>query len=274
MKLQKETVVKGSEYYSMIAQEYQDHITKDPFWRQYHQRRMDKLNLLIATERSSRILDFGCGTGENVIKLLGSGHTVSGIDAAPSMVAISKEQLMKNGYDPSLVILGDVKSLKSYESGQFDIVYSLNVLPFLSEEEEEEFYLQAKRITAPSGVIAVSHTNELVDLVTFNRYTVEFWRDRIIPGLSANASEAADLLGIVSSHLTHPDIPSLDTTHKSERDVIQKRRANPIDYPEKLRKRFGLLAEEKAFTYFSPCRHNSWKIAIDIETAYSNSKTT
>ena len=34
-----------------------------------------------------RVLDAGCGTGENVLYLAGCGHRVTGIDSAPAAIA-------------------------------------------------------------------------------------------------------------------------------------------------------------------------------------------
>jgi SAM-dependent methyltransferase len=194
------------------------------------------------------VLDFGCGTGENVANLMALGHAVVGIDPVPEMIARAKDRLRA----VEAVSVGDLGSLSKMRAEAFDVVTALNVLPYLSEDEEREFYIQAKRITKKDGFIIVSHTNELVDLITFNRYTVEFWRDRIIPHLTDCAQIRDELLEVLRSHLAYPERPLPQASHKSERDFLRKRRVNPIAYPWALRQRFGLIADEIVFTHFYP----------------------
>jgi len=240
--------MRSTEYYSEIANKY---ITpEDPFWYRYHQNRFNTFNSLVPGGK--RILDFGCGTGENIVNLTLAGHQVLGIDPVPEMVELAQARMREHGLDSRLVSVGDLASLTTYADGEFDIVSALNVLPFLSEEEEDELYTQAKRLTPDDGWIIVSHTNELVDLVTFNRYTVEFWRDRIIPYLTSDGEDRRELLDICRSHLSYPDVPSCDATVKSERDTLKKRRVNPIEYPRVLLKKHDLVVDEIAFTHFYP----------------------
>ncbi len=148
--------------------------------------------------------------------------------------------------------VGGLDWMRRCASGRFDTVSALNVLPYLSEAEEADFYREARRLTGPNGVVVASHTNELVDLITFNRYTVEFWRDRIVPELTDEPAERDELLAAFAGHLTRPDVPVPEGGHRSERDFLKKRRINPIDYPASLAARFGLQVEATAFTHFYP----------------------
>lgn len=141
--------------------------------------------------------------------------------------------------------------MKTYETASFGAVAALNVLPYLTEEDEAEFYRQALRLVGNRGTIIVSHTNELVDLVTFNRYTVEFWRSRVIPSLTDSESVAEELSDVFASHLQFPARP-IPVDARSERDKLRKRRINPFDYPARLLEKFGLRTEETAFTHFYP----------------------
>jgi hypothetical protein len=65
----------------------------------------------------------------------------------------------------------------------------------------------------------------LISLATFNRYTVEFWREQIIPYITDDAPE---------------------------RDVLPKRRINPMTYPAHLRSAYGLALQRIAFTHRHP----------------------
>jgi len=234
--------VKSTEYYAK---------TEKPFGRQqYNLNRFRTFNSLVP--EGGRILDFGCGTGENVVNLSLAGHQVLGIDHASEMIELAKTKMGEHELDSRLVNVGDLSSLATYAEAEFDIVSALGVLPYLSEQEEQEFYTQAKRLIPDDGLIIVSHSNELIDLVTFNRYTVEFYRNRVIPHLTSNDEEQQELLDIFTSHLSHPDIPARDAKRKSERDTLKKRRANPIEYPGLLLEKFNLAIDDIAFTHFYP----------------------
>ena len=56
-------------------------------------------------------------------------------------------------------------------------IFALNVLAYLTDTEERKFYEHAKRIIRPNGVLIVTHSNELFDMYTLNRFTVEFYRE-------------------------------------------------------------------------------------------------
>lgn len=177
----------STEYYARLAPPY---VPDDAFWRRDHQRRFDTFNGLVPAGRR-RLLDFGCGTGENVVLLAGRGHDVVGIDPVPEMVERARAQLAAAGLPADRARVGDLGWLAGQPAGAFDAVTALNVLPYLTEDEEATSYREARRLTGPDGCVVVSHTNELVDLVTFNRYTVEFWRDRVIPELAEAPAESA-----------------------------------------------------------------------------------
>jgi SAM-dependent methyltransferase len=240
--------VSTAEYYTRIADRY---IPDDAFWRQYHQHRFDTFNALLPPA-PRRVLDFGCGTAENVVLLSQRGYDVVGIDPVTEMIARARTQLAAAGLDSARVAVGGLDWVRRVPAGQFDVISALNVLPYLSEEDEAEFYAEARRITGGEGAVVASHTNELVDLVTFNRYTVEFWRDRIIPLLTDDATQREELVAALAGHLTRPDAPPRDRGHRSERDFLTKRRINPFEYPERLRERFDLVVEASGFTHFYP----------------------
>jgi hypothetical protein len=157
--------------------------------------------------------------------------------------------------------------------GEWDAVVAMNVLPYLSAEEEARFFANAVRMLRPGGAIVFSHTNMLVDLVTFNRYTVEFWRDQIIPHLSDDPSERARFVEVFKDHLKHSDEPPMSAAKKSERDILSKRRINPITYPATLSE-YGLEVEDMAFNHYYPMppqwmEANHPELILKFEDAFS-----
>jgi SAM-dependent methyltransferase len=254
--------------YAQIAQRS---IPNDPFWQKYHQHRFRTFNALVPAE-PRRVLDFGCGTAENVVLLSGLGHDVVGIDPVPEMIELGRERLREGGVDAARVEVGGLDWMRRCPPGRFDAVSALNVLPYLSEPEEAEFYAEARRLTGPGGVMVASHTYVLGDLVTFNRYTVEFWRDRIVPSLADDPGERDELLAALAGHLTRPEVPVRDGGHRSERDFLMKRRINPLEYPGILAERHRVRVEATAFTHFYPMPRSSWSRALASGTGSSSSR--
>ena len=241
-------MIKSTVYYKKFANFY---IPKDKFWGRYHKNRFETFNSLIPKKKQV-ILDFGCGSAENVITLIRMGHQVVGIDPVIEMVDLGRKNLRQAKLNENIISLGGLTDLPKYKSNSFDIVASLNTLPYLTKNEEDFFFKQARRLIRGRGRIIVSQTNELIDLVTFNKYTVEFWNKKIIPYISKNSKEQKELLRIFSSHLTNYNIPKKNKHKISERDFIRKRRINPISYPQDLLKRHRLRVEQMRFTHFYP----------------------
>jgi 2-polyprenyl-3-methyl-5-hydroxy-6-metoxy-1,4-benzoquinol methylase len=50
------------------------------------------------SQPNASILDVGCGTGSLSVVLAGLGHTVTGIDVSPSMIALAQTKAAQHGY--------------------------------------------------------------------------------------------------------------------------------------------------------------------------------
>ena len=215
----------------------------------YHGRRFGTFNALLPPGKLD-ILDFGCGSGENVINLVNQGHKVTACDVSPEMVEKCAANLAKAGIVAPLGV-GGVEAMANLPGGSLNVVGALNVLPLLTEDEEAEFFRQSKRILRTGGSIVFSHTNMLVDIVTMNRYTVEFWREHIIPQITADEDERRQFGLAFAEHLTRAEVPSIAKSN-SERERVRKRRINPISYPGELLTRHGLTVDKTAFTHYYP----------------------
>ncbi len=71
-------------------------------------------------------------------------------------------------------------ALESSRPASLDVVTALNVLAYLTQEEEDRFFRAAARALKPTGSLCVSVGNLLSDLVTLNRYTVEFYERHVL----------------------------------------------------------------------------------------------
>jgi predicted ATP-grasp superfamily ATP-dependent carboligase/ubiquinone/menaquinone biosynthesis C-methylase UbiE len=82
----------------------------------------------------ARVLEVGCGAGHAAVALASRGFQVHAVDAAPEMVELAARAARAAGVPHMTTALGDVHALE-LDSGRFDLVIALGVLPWLHAEE-------------------------------------------------------------------------------------------------------------------------------------------
>jgi 2-polyprenyl-3-methyl-5-hydroxy-6-metoxy-1,4-benzoquinol methylase len=237
------------EYFSELAAEY-----TGIGGEHYHPYRLKSFSsLLPSTPTNLNVFDFGCGTGAAIVHLAKSGHNVRGCDPAPGMAQVAQLKLREAGIDPDRVYMGNAFSLLNEKSKTYDVVMSQDTLPYLSDDDEEEFYRQAHRITKDDGVVIASGFNPWVDLTTFNRYTVEFWAESVLPFIANNEHDKKELLDILKSHIAYPDIPMKSEQGRSEKDIFgtARKRVDPVAYQRNVEQK-GFIVEAIEFTHYFP----------------------
>jgi SAM-dependent methyltransferase len=105
---------------------------------------------LLARESAGRerpsLLDAGCGTGENLVRL-GARHATVGIDLAPAAVDFCRARGQR-------VVRGSVLSLP-FRDGGFDRVTSFDVLYHRWVEDDAAAVRELARVLRPGGVLLV-----------------------------------------------------------------------------------------------------------------------
>ncbi len=195
----------------------------------YHANRLAMVRALLASrlKRGDALIDFGIGDGVFAEYLLEQGVGVDGIDIDQQMITAAERRLRARW--PSVALeQGGVDALSRRSRGSVDHLIALNVLAYMSPSEEEVFYREAGRLLRPGGTLTVTHSNELFDLFTLNRYTVNFFR---------NHFSFQDSSTDVSSLLANADRP--------DRKVFGIRE-NPLAYRFKLQ-RFGFREVQQEF---------------------------
>ena len=90
---------------------------------------------IINEVKGKRVLDYGCGLGENSLKYLKAGAHVTGIDIADSYIAIAKENARNNGHSKEQYdfIVMDAHKL-DFPDESFNFIVGMGILHHLQDE--------------------------------------------------------------------------------------------------------------------------------------------
>jgi ubiquinone/menaquinone biosynthesis C-methylase UbiE len=100
---------------------------------------------------TGRILDAGCGTGENAIFLAAKGSDVVGIDFTPRAIEIAQVKAFERDVDVEFLV-GDVLELDYYfREAAFDAVLDSGLFHTLTDEERPLYVEQVARVLRPRG---------------------------------------------------------------------------------------------------------------------------
>lgn len=223
----------------------------------YHDQRFRTFNLLLPAPPGT-LFDFGCGSADNLIALAKRGFSIQGADPSPSLVELGKSALREAGLDPKAIGVGDVAVLESFRPASLDVVTALNVLAYLAQEEEDRFFRAAARVLKPTGSLCFSVGNLLSDLVTLNRYTVEFYERHVLPIFATSDAEAREGSNRLRALLTNAALPAKTTDASyagrasSERDIVKTRRVILPEFTARIERTFGFAVEAINYYHFWP----------------------
>lgn len=221
--------LQSSKYWSHLTKDYVSKLSSE-----YHKHRIAVTMALLPKalfNKSKKILDFGCGDAVHFPYFLKHGVNIFGYDICPEIVEFGKDRMKAIGQREDIVSIGGVELLKNIPKNSLDAVLSFNVLAYLTSKEEKEFYKQTARILKPGGYLAVSHSNELFDMFSLNKYTVDFFNTHLVRG-GAHKSKIKTLL-------TKRNEPRKITAYNV--------RENPLSYKFKL-KQYGLKEIRQEFS--------------------------
>lgn len=103
-------------------------------------------------DSNKKVLDIGCGFGNNLLPFLDSGCQCFGVEITEEMARTSSEILSQRGYS-ACIKKGNNLNLP-FESDMFDIITSLNVLHY--EKNEKDLMAALKeycRVLKPDGML-------------------------------------------------------------------------------------------------------------------------
>ncbi|MDT0569042.1 class I SAM-dependent methyltransferase [Streptomyces sp. DSM 3412] len=99
---------------------------------------------------AARVLDAGCGTGRIAIRLAELGHSCTGVDIDPSMLAVARREAPAQEW-----LLGDLARLDSLGlEPDYDMTIAAgNVIPLLAPGTEAAVVQQLAAVLRPGGLL-------------------------------------------------------------------------------------------------------------------------
>jgi ubiquinone/menaquinone biosynthesis C-methylase UbiE len=102
-------------------------------------------------ELTGRILDVGCGTGENAIYLASRGSEVVGIDFTQRAIEIAQVKAFEREVNVEFIV-GDVLELDyHFREAEFDGVLDSGLFHTLTDEDRPIYVEQVARVLNPGG---------------------------------------------------------------------------------------------------------------------------
>ncbi len=130
--------------------------------QQYHT--LIELHNLLPKNKTSKILELGCGMGRFLLALQDMGCTnLKGIDINPDFISIGK----KEGID--LIQADCIEYLENTEE-KYDVIYCLDVLEHLPKEQQPDFFKLLYEKINNEGFIVIRVPNALAPTANFFRY--------------------------------------------------------------------------------------------------------
>ncbi|HEX6464318.1 MAG TPA: class I SAM-dependent methyltransferase [Vicinamibacterales bacterium] len=116
---------------------------------QYHFEKLHHLVRLIDFDghRGKRVLEVGCGAGTDLARFAKGGAVVTGVDIAPSAVALATENFAQQGLD------GEFREADGerlpFPDASFDFVYAHGIVQYTSDDRAA--VEECRRVLVPGG---------------------------------------------------------------------------------------------------------------------------
>jgi len=134
-------------------------------WRLYRKEYVFKL---IHDCRPTKILDFGCGSGDSTTELAALGYDTLGIDVSPDLIALAEERARLDGVTDRAKFLAVDGTTATLPAAAFDLVL---VQAVLHHVDLTECLRTLEHVLVPGGHLII------VEPVAYSR-TLQWLRDR------------------------------------------------------------------------------------------------
>lgn len=111
--------------------------------------------------KARTVLDLGCGTGNEVIRLARAGYRATGLDFSGEALRQAQEKADREHLDATLVE-GDMARPLPFADASFDAVTSNVALHMFDDRTTRSLFGEVHRVVRPGGVF-VFHVNSVAD---------------------------------------------------------------------------------------------------------------
>jgi 2-polyprenyl-3-methyl-5-hydroxy-6-metoxy-1,4-benzoquinol methylase len=187
-----------------------------------------------------RLLDAGCGPASMLRHMVRPERQVYGFDLTPEMIGEAQKVMSTLNVPKHHIWQGSITDSKAFDcpgarAENYDLILSFGVLPHLQEGDEIQVIRNLYDSLKPGGTAVVEARNELFSLFTLNRYSKEFFLNRLIdaPNLIARSnSEASGLEEAILQldKMFRTDLPAIRIGKQGEPgyDEVVSRLHNPL----------------------------------------------
>ncbi len=119
---------------------------------------------LLGDIRGKKVVDLGCGTGENILPLVERGAEVTGIDISPDLIELARQRLEKANLKATVRVCSAYET--GLENGSIDIVFCMALIHHLDIARVRDEML---RILAKGGVVILKEPIRLSKAYGFLR---------------------------------------------------------------------------------------------------------
>ena len=144
------------------------------------------------------LLDAGCGPASMVRALVSDVDHIFGFDLSQGMIDEARRIASGHGMSADNLWVGDARDPSAYVDprgtapSSFDGLLSIGVLPHISDDDQGRVLSNSFAALRPGGIALFQARNELFSLFTFNRYSRDFFFEKLVSPEIHERAKAGD----------------------------------------------------------------------------------